>query len=421
MSVAEILQEDLRPELRIVKSAPETGADFLSPPRERRSIKSVDFNLERSSLVLSLERSGLAESLVDPGELNRLQDHGFQVADQPHITILNFSSGDNILKALEKYSQSGQGIILRSIEKIAQRQDWNWTPTGEVHPFVGKNRSKLKMIAMVECPAVANFYKELEELIPGVEIERYPMHITLMGKKINAKEPVETSVGRLDLGRPLNTLGHLALGYEHVARELVEEPDEQMPWYVREALLKHFRIEPSEWLVFSNEELELGQDFKELGVPLPKDVIERAATDMGHIDTLGAAALGRRLALVPESVEHFWPHVGIMNVPDLSPLDRAKIFDEAMENSLEALQNPEITSQRVITGAVVKLASLLKNERLMEEAARRVDLYPNFYQPRLKSLGVFKQLGDSMLRQFMNERDAQQSLQTEVEPLQLAS
>ena len=377
-----------------------SSADFcnrISPEDQTHwPVNGFDFFSERGTLTLDVHSPELAYSLVGVSALEELQQQGFQPTNKPHITVINFASGQNLLGSLERYSPAGRQIILRDVERIARGQDWAWRPTGEIQPFVGRDQTMLKLIAMIDCPGVDKFYDDIESLVPGVEIERYPMHITLLKKAVGV----------------------------HSQLEAKEKP---MPSGVRKTILKTLRVEPSDELVSPGMESAVLRDGRNLSPPLSPELIANVSRDFYHIDVIGAAALGRRIALVPEALEHYLPGAGRpMKVSDLSPLEKAKIFDEEMEKSLAKLQFPDALSSRVITGAIIQIARFFNHPRLLQEAERRLAEDNIHYAVKMRSAGFLNKLGEELLRDSNTPVDGAEKvsgahLQPEVKKVQLAA
>jgi hypothetical protein len=163
--------------------------------------------------------------------------------------------------------------------------------------------------------------------------------------------------------------------------------------------------------------------------PPPPETMRKSLADFAHLDRLGASALGRRIALVPESLEDLVPGVGLpKNRANFSPLEQAKFFDGEMERALRILEEPLVTPQRVVTGAISRMARMLNSERLLEEAKRRAEIDPIYYPVRIRSAQDLYTLSNTMFSTMCtvekiskNKRRRGNSLQTEVDDIKLAA
>lgn len=400
-------------------SAP-SSADFLTQDIHEDNqwpVNSIKFQPEQGTLVLEVGNKNLVRNLLGQSRLEELAGEGFRLARGPHITIMNYGSGSNLLSRIEQYSSAGRAILLRDVERIAGSQDWSWEPTGDIHPFIGRSRGTLKLIAMVNCPGVVNFYNEIEELLPGVEIERHPMHITLLKKVVGIDTPIEETMATLGLPRPINSLNHLELGYAGSRPVPNTDPETSAPAHVIEVLMKRLRVDISAHQPLSAERQSLLEGVEQYRLPLCKDVVEGIREDLRHIDLLGANALGRRVSLVPEALEHFVPGAGLpIHMPEHSPSERARIFDEKLEDSLIALSAPQALSQRVVTGAILGIGELFNNERLLEEAGRRLTIDQNFYAHSPRSMGTYHALGTALMRELHPKEEVEDTSSSNIYP-----
>ena len=385
-------------------------------------IKGMRFSHEQATLMLDIDGDNLAEELLGKQKLAELTEHGFLLTDRPHITVLNYGSGNSILREMGQYSQAGQGVLLRDIERIATRQDWSWLPRGEFHRFVGRDQGLLKLIAMIDCPGVAQFYEEVEEYLPGVQIERHPMHITLLKKRVSETDLASGSLAGLEFSRPVNGLGHLALGYNFNSSQNPEHQNPgsaKIPEFVKAELIRIFRLDQGNKIGMDDQALHL---FDHLGrplLPIPPNIRHEIAKDFSNLDITAASALGRRLALVPESLGHFIPEDSKPKPTKFSPSERLAFFDDEMGEALEALSSTQATPQRVVTGAIVRIARFFNNQMLVDEAERRITQDPTYYHVRMRSLRELRGLGDSMLKKVVTSPN--DALQTGVNGVELAA
>lgn len=369
----------------------------------RWPILDINFNPASSSMILDVGYLNLAEAIVGEEGIQELAGHGFVRTAKPHITVLGYPTGDNIKKKIGHYSPVGQSIILRTIENAAKRHEWQWRPTGELHPFIGRNHGILKLIAGVECPDVEEFYDEVQEIIPGVEIEQYPMHITLLKRQMGVEVPYEGRLGSIQLGDIVFGLNRLPADVGQDTATVADvKAEAAVPLHVRQIVNKRLRLE------IDPKKLHL-HDWEGLNNPLysamppPPELLGRIAADFDRIDTLAAAAFGRRVALVPESLQHFVPGAIKPISVDFSPVELASFFDEQMESALQALNSPQILPQSVITGAIAKLAYIFNNQRLHQELERRAAEDPTYYPVRIPTFGFLRQLSSELLKQLESE------------------
>jgi hypothetical protein len=176
------------------------------------------------------------------------------------------------------------------------------------------------------------------------------------------------------------------------------EQREEKGWK-RDPILKTFRVTPYNQLVMRRaQEARVHAEMQEHIVPPPIESMQQALEDFQHFDTLGAAALGRRMVLLPESA---WNLVGMGFYKGFKGDDFAqalRFFDAEMERALQHLRNPQVISQRVITGVIKRTADLINNERLHREANRRISEDSTYYPIRLQKPGYYYDYGRYMLR-----------------------
>jgi hypothetical protein len=151
---------------------------LLDKPQEcyGQPIKEINFNRRFGTLVLGLDQDGVLPSLINQPQLDELYEFGFRPKAEFHITVLNFTNGRRI--------RSLRGVSHRKkqdrVEKESQEIDWSWQPTGEFYSYQGRQHGSLKMMALVDCPGSEVFYQRLEDKLPGLDLARNPMHITLL-------------------------------------------------------------------------------------------------------------------------------------------------------------------------------------------------------------------------------------------------
>ncbi len=207
--------------------------------------------------------------------------------------------------------------------------------------------------------------------------------------------------------------------YQHVYFQRLFYIQKGVPKFMKDAVLSQFCEAPYNQIgMRPHKEQELHRTYEEHVLAPSPETQGKSLIDFSYIDVLGAAAIGRRVALVPEACEHFIPGMGTPNgFVDLSPLEKAEFFDQELEKALEILRSPRVTPQRVITGAIKRLTRVIDNERLQEEAQRRVEQDEIYFPVRLRSPGFYYNLGVSMLK----SNSKVQALHTEVDKLELAA
>lgn len=177
----------------------------------------------------------------------------------------------------------------------------------------------------------------------------------------------------------------------------------------------------------AEKELELHQTYEEHVIVPPLEAIPKSMIDFKHIDVLGAAAIGKRVALVPEAANNLIPGMGTPNgFGDMSPVEKAEFLDQELERTLQILKSPVVTPQRVITGVVKRLTRVVNDERLQEEARTRIRNDEIYFPVRLRSSGFYFNLSVKLLKDNLSGGNTHSDdlksgdLQTEVTRIQLA-
>lgn len=145
-------------------------------------------------------------------------------------------------------------------------------------------------------------------------------------------------------------------------------------------------------------EVRLHHDHEEHVLPPSPDTNRKCLEDYGHIDTIGAAIIGKVIALNPEIQPAMLPgstRPARINV--LSPEERAEFFDGQLTTSLEAITHPEITPERVITSALKRMSIYLKDPELQSEAGRRLKEDNTYYPLRMPKLGKLFHLSNELI------------------------
>jgi hypothetical protein len=194
--------------------------------------------------------------------------------------------------------------------------------------------------------------------------------------------------------------------------------------HIKDPVLRAICITPYMQIIMRRkQELLVHRDFMGHVVAPPPETQRRQMIDFELFDKLGAAALGRRMSLVPEAIENFISGHEVANGdPDLSPLERAECFDAVIGATLKELEKPLVTSQTHITGVVARLSQMTNNEQLRDETAKRIEKFGEAIPFALKSPTFYYGLGNTMLKGAENVRPIKtEALQTEVDEVQLAA
>lgn len=173
-------------------------------------IQSIQFNRFFGTMVLSLNDKKTLPRLIEAKHMEEYTAFGFKPKDDLHITVLNYENGRRILDAF-----GGNRKVFAAVENEAGKVDWSWKPTGVFVPFQGKRRETnvLKLITIVECPGSEIFYRELESQIDGLQLERHPMHITLMRRSGEYFQNSNAVIGGVAVRSALRTLDQFKPAY----------------------------------------------------------------------------------------------------------------------------------------------------------------------------------------------------------------
>lgn len=174
------------------------------------------------------------------------------------------------------------------------------------------------------------------------------------------------------------------------------------PAILRDKLLSSFWESPyNQLLMRPYKERQVHDRFRGLVSPPPIETMKKALIDFGNLDYLGAAALGRRIALLPEAREYIVPGVNAPKAAkNFSPLETARLFDIEIERILETLNQPLVTPQRVITGAISRMSRMLHSESLNEDAERRIDEDPVYYPVRIRKFSDLYSISNTLLKKI---------------------
>ena len=199
----------------------------------------------------------------------------------------------------------------------------------------------------------------------------------------------------------INTANRDQWWYQHVYFQRLFYTQKGVSKLIKDRVLSQFCVAPYNQIgMRPEEEQRLHRAFEEHVLAPSPETQKKSLVDFGYIDILGAAAIGRRVALVPEATEHLLPGMGIPNgFVKLSPVEKADFFDGELHDALSALKSPLVTPQRVITGAIRRLTRVINDERLQEEAQARLRSDETYFPVRLRSLGFYYNLSVSLLKE----------------------
>ena len=217
----------------------------------------------------------------------------------------------------------------------------------------------------------------------------------------------------------INSDHHGEWVYQHVYFQRLFYIQKGVSKFMKDMVLAKFCETPYNQIgMRAEKELELHQTFEEHVIVPPPEAIQKSMIDFNYLDLLGATAIGRRVALVPEAVEYLIPGMGTPNgFVDMSPLEKVEFFDQELDRTLQTLRSPLVTPQRVITGAIKRLTRVINSERLQEEAHSRIRSDEIYFPVRLRSAGFYYRLSSDMIKNINNV----EALHTEVDKLELVA
>lgn len=190
--------------------------------------------------------------------------------------------------------------------------------------------------------------------------------------------------------------------YQHLYFQKPFYMQKDVPQEMRDGALAQFSSSPYNQIgMRAEQEQALHRRMEEHVFPPDPEIIRSALIDFKHLDVLGASAVGRRIALVPEALQYLAPELHLSReASELSPIEKASFFDEELEKALAALETSVVTPRRVITGIIRRLGKLLNHDTLQQEAKDRVRKDSVFYPIRVKNPGVYYIESVEMLRRM---------------------
>lgn len=176
----------------------------LSHERRQR-VQRVVLNRHFGTLLLGLKGKKVLSKMMSRDQLSSLRGSGFKPEQNMHITALGYENGSRVIKAL-----GGQRKRLGAVEAEASRIDWAWQPAGEPFAFRHRRSGNVKVMTLVVCPGIEDFYGLLEDELPGLRLERGPAHIALMHIRAERARRVGSRVGGIAVNRPISSLNPVA-------------------------------------------------------------------------------------------------------------------------------------------------------------------------------------------------------------------
>jgi hypothetical protein len=146
-------------------------------------------------------------------------------------------------------------------------------------------------------------------------------------------------------------------------------------------------------------ERQLHKD-KESGVdPPPIDSVEEALNDLFDIDVVGASTFGIRETENPRR-HNSWADDNYEPPPEIQALstnDRIRIFEARREEALRALESPRVLPARLVTSALKRIATYLRDPLLESVANERLRQDETYYPLRIPKDGTFRSIGGKVL------------------------
>lgn len=173
-----------------------------------------------------------------------------------------------------------------------------------------------------------------------------------------------------------------------------------------------------------NQELKVHLYYEGHVEPPPEVAVNGSLVDFDHLDIIGAATVGKAIALKPESLFILAPKAFPTDYSrGWSSTERADFFDSQREEALKALDKPVITPEIVVTSALKRLALALDDRELLKLADERLPEDSRYYPIRVPKPGRLYSIGHTMLSKAggirpMPQRRPEQSLQTGADELE---
>lgn len=167
------------------------------------------------------------------------------------------------------------------------------------------------------------------------------------------------------------------------------------------------RISYNQIIMRRHIEPKLHRDHEDHVIPPPPETNRQCLEDFEHVDNIGAAILGKVMALKPDAHPDLLDKFGYpARYKFLSPTDRADFFDEQYAISLEAIKSPQITPERVISSALKRMSIFLEDSELEAEADRRINGDKTHYPLRMPKLSQLYQRSNVMIARAFELEEA---------------
>ncbi len=152
-------------------------------------------------------------------------------------------------------------------------------------------------------------------------------------------------------------------------------------------------------------EIQLHKDHERDVEHPPAKTMRGNLEDFSKLDFLGAASLGRLIALKPEVKAILFPGENLpAALVDTTPRERARFFDDLLGRTVDELSSPIATPQIVVSSAMKRMAGLLGDKDLHAEADVRLAQEETYYPLRLPKLSTLYYLGNQLLIESVNRR-----------------
>jgi hypothetical protein len=194
--------------------------------------------------------------------------------------------------------------------------------------------------------------------------------------------------------------------YQHIyfQRSFYMQPG--VPRWIRDEVLRRFCTSPYNQIAMREDiEDDLHNRFEEHVFAPPPESMKRGLDVFNKIDVLGAAAVGRRVALAPEALKYLAPEAKYSRGPlsSFSPVERAEIFDGVAERTLSELREPNVIPQRIVTGAIARIGRLVNSELLQQEARLRISQDGTYYPVRTRRPKFYYELSHKVAEKALDE------------------
>lgn len=214
--------------------------------------------------------------------------------------------------------------------------------------------------------------------------------------------------------------------YQHLYYQRSFYKQAGVPRIIRDEVLRKFCISPYNQIAMREDiEDDLHEQFEEHVSPPPPETMKMGVADFETLDRLGAAAVGQRVALLPEAIKYLAPEIRLetpLAYSQRPPVETSEMFDSIIDEALGELETPLVINQRVITGVIARMGRMINNEKLKREAERRIKADEIYYPMRLRTARFYITLSHELLETAINlEEQAVIELQTTTSSQQKAA